>query len=180
MPRWKRVIRGMIGTGMAFAFIGGLVSTTAAFAALVFGELHWREVLQVGGRVSVVSFIVGVVFSGVLAVVARGRTFDRLSLRYVAAVGAGGGLIYFLLIALNAYQVWTPEDAIRNLVVLLCMGAGAAVGTMLLARRAGRALNAAEEIPALGEGTAERAIATSFAGPSAEPIHVADSAERRR
>lgn len=180
MPRWKRVIRGMIGTGLAFAFVGGLVSTTAALTALVFGNLHWREVLQVGGKVSVVSFIVGVVFSGVLAIVARGRTVDRLSLRYVTAVGAGGGLIYFLLISLNAYRVWTVEDAVRNLIVLLCMGGGAAAATMLLARRAGLALNAADELPELGEGMGAADLGVPIEQPTAEWVSTHDKTERPR
>jgi len=58
------------------------------------------------------SCIVGVGFSGVLALAARGRTFERLSLQYITAVGAGGGFLYFLFIA--------------------------AAATLLLARRRGR------------------------------------------
>ena len=73
MPRWLRIDRGMVGTGVTFAVAVGAIAATVALA--------------------------GVLFTGGLALTARGRTFDRLSLRYVTGMGAGGGVLYFLLIA---------------------------------------------------------------------------------
>ena len=90
MPRWLRVIRAMIGTGLTFAAGVGVVSSILGLVGLLLGELSWDD-LRMVAKLSVVAFLVGVGFSGVLAIAARGRAFDRLSLRYVTALGAGGG-----------------------------------------------------------------------------------------
>jgi lipopolysaccharide export LptBFGC system permease protein LptF len=97
-----------------------------------------------------------VAFSGVLAITAHGRPFDRLSLRNVTALGAGGGLLYFLFIAaMNGARVWSASKAIANLTVLILLGGGSAAATLILARRAGHALKSGEESRSLGEGTIE-------------------------
>lgn len=104
-------------------------------------------------KLSVVAFLVGVAFSGVLAITARGRAFDRLSLRFVTALGAGGGLLYFLFIAaVNGARVWSAWQAIANLTILTLLGGASAAVTLILARRAGRALKSGEESRSLGEG----------------------------
>lgn len=141
MPRWLRTIRGMIGTGLMFGLGIGAVSGIIALVAMLFGELTPLEVLQVGGKLGVVGFIVGVGFSGVMAFVARGRAFEKLKLGYVTALGAGGGLLYFLFIALNAWDKWTPMNALGNFLILTVMGAAAAACTFLIASRGTRALD---------------------------------------
>ncbi len=98
MPRWLRVIRGMIGTGLTFAAGVGVVGSILGLVGLLLGELSWDD-LRMVAKLSVVAFLVGVGFSGVLAIAARGRRLETLSLRYVTALGAGGGLLYFLFIA---------------------------------------------------------------------------------
>ena len=99
-------------------------------------------------------------FSGVLAIAARGRTFDRLSLRFVTALGAGGGLLYFLSIAAaNGAKVWSVWAAIANLTILTLLGGGSAAATLMLARRAGRALKSGEESRSLGESRIEAPLA---------------------
>lgn len=144
----------MIGTGLTFAVGVGLLGTVVGAGALLLGEVTGTEMVQMVGRVSVVSFIVGVAFSGVLALVARGRTFERLSLGLVTALGAGVGLLYFGAISISGSRVWTLADALGNLAVLLTMGGGLAGGTLLLARRAGKALSGRDEVPGVAGGSA--------------------------
>ena len=77
---------------------------------------------------------------GFLAIAARGRTLDRLSLRYVTALGAGGGLLYFLFIAAaNGARVWSVWSAIGNLAILTLRGGGSAATALILARGAANA-----------------------------------------
>jgi hypothetical protein len=153
MPRWLRVIRGMIGTGLTFAVGVGVVGSLLGLVALLMGQASVDD-LRMVAKMSVVAFIVGVGFSGVLAIAARGRTFDRLSLRYVTALGAGGGFLYFLFIAAaNGARVWSVWNAIGNLAILTLLGAGSAAGMLMLARKATGTLPPGEQPRSLGEGT---------------------------
>lgn len=155
MSRLLRIIRGMIGTGLIFGAGVGVVGSMLGLLGLLLGKFSWND-LRMVARVSVVAFFVGVVFSGVLAITARGRVFDRLSLRYVTALGAGGGLLYFLLIAaLNGARVWSASAAIGNLTILILMGAGSAAGMLIVARKASQALTSGENTRSLDEGTLE-------------------------
>ncbi len=155
LPRWMRVVRGMIGTGLTFATGVGAVTALVGVAAMVFGEVSFVNVLRGVGKMSVATFLVGVGFSGVLALVARGRTFEKLTLGFVTALGAGAGFLYFLFIAaMNGARVWTPRVALLNFGLLLGIGSVSAAATFLLARRAGRALRASESMGSLGEGHA--------------------------
>ena len=159
MPRWLKVIRGMIGTGLTFAAGVGLVSSLVGLVAMLAGELSGRELLEIAGKLSAVASVVGVAFAGVLAISAHGRPFDRLSLRNVTALGAGGGLLYFLFIAsMNGFRSWSPLNAIGNLVILTLLGSGSAAVTLLVARRAVAALNSGEESRSLGEGVTGRPL----------------------
>jgi hypothetical protein len=160
MPRWMRVIRGMIGTGLTFAAGVGVLGSIIGLAALSLGAVSPREVMEIVGKTSVVSFIVGVAFSGVLAISARGLSFEKLSLRFVSALGAGAGLLYFLFIAgVNGAKVWSPADAVANLAILTLLGAGSASATLLVARRARHALKSGDEIRSLSEGSLEVPVA---------------------
>ncbi len=163
MPRWLRVIRGMIGTGLTFAVGVGVVGSLLGLVALLVGQASLDD-LRMVGKMSVVAFIVGVGFSGVLALAARGRTFDRLSLRFVTALGAAGGFLYFLFIAAaNGARVWSVWNAIGNLTILTLLGAGAAGGMLLLARKTREALTPGENTRRLSEGTPEAPLARSEA-----------------
>jgi len=159
MPRWLSVIRGMIGTGLTFAAGVAVVGSMLGLVGLLLGKLSWDD-LRMVAKVSVVAFLVGVGFSGMLAIAARGRTFDRLSLRYFTALGAAGGLLYFLFIAAaNGARVWSAWNAIGNLTILTLLGGGLAAATLILARRAGRALESGQESRSLGEGKIEAPLA---------------------
>lgn len=155
MPRWLRVIRGMIGTGLTFAVGVGGVSLLLGLFGLVLGEFSPSDFGMVG-KLSVIAFLVGVGFSGVLAITAHGRPFEKLSLRSVTAVGAGGGLLYFLFVAfMNGFRSWSPLNAIGNLAILTLLGGGSAAATLLVARRAVAALKSGEEPHSLGVGDEE-------------------------
>jgi hypothetical protein len=159
MPRWLRIVRGMIGTGLTFAVGVGVVGSLIGLAALVFGQASVDD-LRFVAKLSVVAFIVGVGFSGALALAARGRTFEKLSLRYVTALGAAGGFLYFLFIAaMNGARVWSVWAALGNLTILTVLGAGSAAGMLLLARKAKEALSSGENMRSLGAGTPEAPLA---------------------
>lgn len=154
-------MRGMIGTGLTFAAgVGGLM-TLLGLAGMIFGDLTWREMAETASQFTFASFLVGVTFSGVLAIVARRKTFDKLSLPGVMALGAGGGLLYFGAIATNAWNVWSPRVAFINFALLTGIGAVAAATTLIIARRASRALKSGNEMASLTEGDAELPLTRS-------------------
>jgi hypothetical protein len=141
MPRWLKVIRGMIGTGSTFAAGVGGVASLVGVLMWVGDRITGRELMEIAGIFSVVAFLLGIAFSGVLAVTARGRQLEKLSLRLVGALGAGAGLLYFVFLALNGG--------------LTLMGAGSAAATLMIARRAGSALESGDELHGLGAGDQE-------------------------
>jgi hypothetical protein len=154
MPRWLRVIRGMIGTGLIFATGVGVVASMILVLPtwLLLGGDSGREMLVMVIKSSIWAFPIGVAFSGVLAITARGLPFDKLSLPRFAALGAGGGLLLFGFLAVNAWQAWSVSDAIANLALLTLLGGGSATATLMLARRAESALKSGDEARSLGEG----------------------------
>lgn len=60
-----------------------------------------------------------------------------------------------LLAATGGRVAWTWRDAVGNLVLLLVMGSATAAGTLLIARRAGRSLDAGDPARHVGEGSAD-------------------------
>ena len=105
-----------------------------------------------GGGSAIWAFPIGVAFAGVLALTRRGRSFDKLSLPRFAALGAGVGLLFFGLLAINAWQAWSVSTAIVNATIFVLLAGGSATGTLMLARRAGPALKSGDESRSLGEG----------------------------
>ena len=155
MSRWLRVVRGMIGTGLAFAAgVGGAASAVGALVWLG-GGVTGLELLQIAGKFSVVAFLLGVTFSGALAITARTRLIREISLRVGSALGAGAGLLYWAFLAVNGGRNWSARNAIGNLVILLLMGAGAATATLMIARRGRVAQMPGDEAPGLGAGDDE-------------------------
>jgi hypothetical protein len=150
MPRWLRVARGMIGTGLTFAAGVGVVASITGLLVRLGHGITGLELMQIVGKFSVVAFLLGVAFSGVLAIAARGREFNKLSLRLVGALGAGAGLLYFVFLALNGGRNWSAPDAIANFVLLILMGAGSAAATLAIARKARSALESGDEVHSLG------------------------------
>ena len=153
MPRWLRVIRGMIGTGLTFsAGVGVIASMVAGLVWLLSGSESGLEMIWLAFASSIWAFPIGVAFSGFLAITARGRSFDKLSLPRFAALGAGVGLLFFGVLAINAWDAWSVTTAIANATIFVLLGGGSATGTLMLARRAGPALESGDESRSLGEG----------------------------
>jgi len=137
MPRWLRLIRGMIGTGLAFAVGGAAIVGTIGLGFWMFGDASLFGVAGVAARSAVLSFGIGVVFSGALALLARGRSFEKLSVKAFAALGGAVGLAAWTAMGLNgAFSAWSLDTALVNLALLTGIGAGSAAATLLVARRA--------------------------------------------
>ena len=154
MPRWLRVIRGMIGTGLTFAAGVGVVASVIFVLPtwLLLGGDSGREMLVMIIKSSIWAFPIGVAFSGVMAITARGRAFDKLSLPHFAALGAGAGLLLFGVLAVNAWHSWSLTTAIANATIFVLLGGGSATATLMIARRAGPALKSGDESRSLGAG----------------------------
>lgn len=153
MPRWLRVIRAMIGMGLTFAAGVGVVASAIAVPMwLLSGGDSGREIIRLVVASSIWAFPVGVAFSGVLALTARGRPFDKLSLPRFAALGAGAGLLLFGVLGINAWHAWSVADAIANGAIFVLLGGGSATATLMIARRAELALKSGDESRRLGEG----------------------------
>ncbi len=153
MPRWLRVIRGMIGMGLTFsAGVGVVASMIAVLPWLLLGGDSGREMIRMVIASSIWAFPIGVAFSGVLALTRRGRALDKLSLPHFAALGAGAGLLLFGVLAVNAWHAWSVSTAIANATIFVLLGGGSATATLMLARRAGPALKSGDESRSLGEG----------------------------
>ncbi len=153
MPRWLRVIRGMIGMGLTFAAgVGVVASMIAVLPWLLLGGDSGREMIRMVIASSIWAFPIGVAFSGVLALTRRGRAFDKLSLPHFAALGAGAGLLLFGVLGVNAWHAWSVSTAIANATIFVLLGGGSATATLMLARRAGPALKSGDESRSLGEG----------------------------
>jgi hypothetical protein len=130
MQKWARRIRGAIGMGFTWGaawFVAGLVprwvfgfNTDVPFP-LVFGVL---------------GFIGGVIFSVLLALAERRRSFDQLSLPRFAAWGAVGGLLLSAFFARAASLSGADVLAVAPTFALAC--AVCASGSLALARRAER------------------------------------------
>ncbi len=152
MPRWLRVIRGMIGMGLTFsAGVGVVASMIAVLPWLLLGGDSGREMIRMVIASSIWAFPIGVAFSGVMAITARGRPFDKLSLPHFAALGAGAGLLLFGVLAVNAWDSWSVTTAIANATIFVLLGGGSATATLVLARRAGPTLQSGDESRSLGE-----------------------------
>ncbi len=153
MPRWLRVIRGMIGTGLTFsAGVGVVASMIAGLVWLLSGSETGREMIRLVVASSIWAFPIGMAFSGFLAITAHGRSFDKLSLLRFAALGAGVGLLFFAVLAINAWDAWSVTTAIANATIFVLLGGGSATATLVLARRAGPALKSGDESRSPGAG----------------------------
>ena len=154
MPSWLRIVRGMIGTGLTFATVVGLIGGLLGLGVVAFTDARLLDLLFIG-RFMVAAFLLGVAFSGGLALLARGKAFEKVTFPLVTALGGGAGLLYFLFIGFaNGFRVWTPTVMMQNLVLLLIMGAGSAFTMLVVARKARAALSSREGTELLGEGVA--------------------------
>lgn len=132
MKQWMRRIRGAVGMGVTWA----LAWFGAGMALLVVVGPDAADVPFPLGF-GLLGFLAGSLFSGVLAIVERRRSFDELSLPRFAGWGAVGGLLFSVLFVVAVATF--GNDRLDLLVlgpVFALAGAGSAAGSLALARRA--------------------------------------------
>jgi hypothetical protein len=128
MRKWLRRIRGAIGIGLTWAAALFAVGTVPRW---VFGVNTDAPIPLVFG---VFGFIAGVTFSALLVLTKGGRTFDQMSIRRFAGLGAIGGLLLSALWANAVSLSWGEVLAIAPTFALAC--AVCAAGSLAVARRA--------------------------------------------
>lgn len=153
MPRWLKIIRGMIRMGLTFSVgVGVVASAIAGLVWLLPGGGSLPELARVAVASAIWAFPIGVAFSGGLAIAARNRSFENLSLPRFAALGAGAGLLLFGVLAARAWDAWSLGTAVANAAIFVVLGSGSATATLMLARRAGPALESGDDPPSLDAG----------------------------
>ena len=139
----------MIGTALTFAAgVGVVASTIAGLVWLLPGSDNGLEMIRLVIASSMWAFLIGLAFSGFLAITAHGRSFDKFSLPRFAALGAGAGLLLSGVLGVTLFDSWT----LVNATILVLLGAGSATASLMLARRGDRALEPGDEAQGLGDG----------------------------
>lgn len=134
MKYWWRRIRGAIGIGLTWGAVwfgaGIVLARVPGFEsdlpfALLFAPL---------------GLVTGVIFSGILVAIERGRGFDRMSLPRFAAWGAVGGLLlsgtFVVAAALRGGSMWGEFLVFGP--ALTSASAVCAAGSLAAARRVDR------------------------------------------
>ena len=146
----------MVGTGLTFGATIGVLTSILGAVAWLRGKAPVIEIMRDVGKFSVAGFVLGMLFSSVLIVLARARGLKNISLRLAASLGAAAGTLYWLALAATGGRSWTPRLALINFGVLFVMGTGSAIATLLIARKAGgAALGSGDEHERLGAGDQE-------------------------
>lgn len=128
-----RRIRGIIGTGITWAFgwAGVLV------AVHLIGGFSLQYIGQTVFAGLVWGFVAGGGFGLVLSIAERRHTLGDLSLWRVALWGGMGGSILFLLTLLLVALAGSPTSGVMGaFVITVLLGAGFASGSVALAKRA--------------------------------------------
>ena len=167
MKQWLRRVRSAVVMGLTWAVVWAPVGVLIGMVVDPDGSMDEPWIL-VG---TMPGFLGGVVFSTVLAIAARRRRFDELSLPRFTAWGAAAGLLvgalpFVLGDAAATLPAWFPAMVVGSIALL---SAASAAGSLALARRAeGR-----EPLPDAGADGTMRELHGAQ-----EPIHHADPAVR--
>ena len=131
---WLRRIRGAVLMGLTWALVWAPIAVLIGMVVDPDGSMEemWPAVGTYPG------FLGGVVFSVVLAIAARRRRLEELSLGGVAAWGALAGLVvgslpFIVGDATSELPVWLLPTVVVGSLTLL--SAGSAAATLALARR---------------------------------------------
>ncbi len=150
--QWLKRVRGAIGMGLTWAVGWALAGLSIGVASILLPELPWNLFFDVFDAplpaFAVPGFFAGVIFSAVLAVTGRHRTFHQLTLPRFAMWGAIGGVLLtafpFVLVSVGLASregsrlgTWQVLSVITGPFVLL--SAVSAAASLLLARKAARA-----------------------------------------
>jgi hypothetical protein len=126
MNSWLRRLRGAVGIGIAWG-LAWLAAGLVLLAIVGVGAADVPFPLFFG----LLGFIAGVIFSGILGLVERHRSFDQMSLPRFAGWGAVGGVVLSgvmaLFVGVDALPVLGP--------IFAASGAACASGSLALARR---------------------------------------------
>src|SRR5687767_6928711 len=98
VSRGNRIFRGMVGMGTVFGLVGGaLIGALSLWTLVRFGgQVDWDDdadfMIVAPFAAFGIAFGLGMLYAGLLAILARGRSFRELSIARVAAAGAAVGL----------------------------------------------------------------------------------------
>jgi len=146
--RILRILRGILKTALTWAVVWVPFSLIPfGLAALVGSPLPPGVLGPLLITQAVMGAINGGVFASVLAIAGRRKTFETLSLPWIAACGAVGGALFPVAIQAVLFATVHPSIPatawVSALVTNAVLGAGCATMTLSVARRA----------PALPRGT---------------------------
>lgn len=146
MEKWLRRVRGVIGMGLTWA-VGWFGAAGILSAVGLFGDLGLLRVYVVVAALwGVVGFVGGSIFSVVLGIAERSRTFDEMSLPRFSGWGAVGGFLLAIPWLFGAGPPPGLQEIVGTGVLMALMGAGSAGGSLALARRAGPLLESGEPV----------------------------------
>jgi fructose-specific phosphotransferase system IIC component len=153
MKKWLRRIRGALGTGLTWAVVWGPAAVLIGLIVDPDGSMDemWVAIGALPG------FLGGVAFSVVLAIAARRRRLEELSLPRVAAWGAVAGLLvgaipFVLGDPIGEVPLWQLGSVVIGSITVL--SAASAAGSLALARMAER-----RELPGAGADAPEAGLA---------------------
>ena len=151
MKKWLQRTRGAIGIGLTWAAgwapIGALTGwLTGMFFDFPLGVVATNYAVMFG----VLGFIGGAIFSIVLSLAERHRSFDQLSLPRFVAWGAAGGVLLGGL-AVTAGLLGSGATLLGAVMIGAAtrLGAGSAAGTLAIAKKAandGPLLNKGDDV----------------------------------
>jgi hypothetical protein len=130
----------MIGMGMVFSFVAlGLMVPLALYSLFVAGvdwdDLDFMIVAPIAW--AAIAFGLGMLYGGLLALVARGRSFRDVSILRVALAGAAIGLIPALVVLVGSLiNGGSPTELKDALAIFPPLGGIIGAVTLLIARRA--------------------------------------------
>lgn len=139
--RILRVLRGIVTTALTWGVVWAPFGLVSYGMAAAFG-IDWPIGILAGLVVgkAVTGAISGGVFGALLAVAGRRRTFDSLSLPWIAGLGAIGGALFPVatrVIMLTMTDIAIPVSVLLvGLATSALLGAGCAAATLAIARRA--------------------------------------------
>ena len=153
-----RKLRGIVGTGISWAFGWSIVGTTIHWSLGLLGLVGSPDMMVAPYMYGLLGFYGGSVFGGVLALTEYKRLLAELHLGRVAVWGALAGLfvpvVYHLLgsgAGLSWFSYfWTSPEAWISLAIITPLGAGSAAGMTAIARSSSDA--------AIGDGDGDPAL----------------------
>jgi len=161
ISRGERIFRGMLGMGLTFGAVGAAMMVPLAVGAFLSflrngTDADDLDFLIVAPFVWIaIAFGLGMTYGGLLAFLARGRSFREVSIARVAAAGAAVGLVPVAVVAVGSLiggGTLTIDEVLTPLVLFPPISAAIATGTLLLARRAKPELGAGDQPSALRSG----------------------------